>query len=165
MNESYFCRSNIPIRQMLLLMYVWAADIPVQVVPSLIDISKKSVIQWYQYCRDICSNRLTFLKEDGYQLGGPGHIVQIDESLLVKRKYHRGRLLSEEKWVFGLYDTTPRLGVVQFVPNRKRETLLPIIEEYVAENSTIWSDKWRAYGAISTLPQNYIYGSVNHRYV
>ena len=39
------------------------------------------------------------------QLGGPGRIVQIDESLFAhKLKYRRGRAPQSEIWVFGMAD-------------------------------------------------------------
>ena len=33
-------------------------------------------------------------------IGGPGHTVEIDECLLVRRKYNVGHQVSEQ-WVFG----------------------------------------------------------------
>ena len=35
------------------------------------------------------------------QIGGEGCIVEIDETLLVKNKYHRGRLLEYQVWAVG----------------------------------------------------------------
>ncbi|KAF2886845.1 hypothetical protein ILUMI_19328, partial [Ignelater luminosus] len=76
-----------------------------------------------------------------------------DESLTSKRKYNRGHMVPE-KWVFGLYDVEAKLGVAEFVEDRSRETLLPLIEKYVIPGSIIYSDCWPAYGggAISSLP-------------
>ena len=143
-------------------MFAWAVDIPVRITPKLFSICKESAIQWYQYFRDICSHRLNAIHEGGFKLGGRGHIVQIDESLLVKRKYQRGRLVPE-KWIFGMYDTTLRFGIAVFVDDRKKETLLPLIQKYVAPQTTIWSDEWRAYRNIPALPEHYRHGTVNHR--
>ena len=35
------------------------------------------------------------------RIGGHGCIVEIDECMLVKRKYRRGRILRGQKWVIG----------------------------------------------------------------
>ena len=55
--------------------------------------------------------------------------MQIDECLISKRKYHRGRLV-REIWIFGLFDVHAGFGVIRVVPNRSRATILPIIEEF-----------------------------------
>lgn len=88
-------------------------------------------------------------------------MVQIDESVLTKRKYHRGKKVKEQ-WIFGMYDTTLKFGIMQYVPDRTRETLLKIIQENVEPETTIWSDQWAAYRAINTLPQDYDHETVNH---
>ena len=40
------------------------------------------------------------LMEESCKLGGPGKTVQIDESKIAKKKYHRGHHV-EGQWVFG----------------------------------------------------------------
>ena len=65
-----------------------------------------------------------------FRLGGVGHTVQIDECQIAKRKYNRGRLVPDQ-WIFGMYDVNAGVGVVRYVLNRSRATILPIIEEYV----------------------------------
>ena len=50
---------------------------------------KSTVIDWYNLCRNLIVDQ--FSKRP--KMGGPGYIVQIDESLFQgKRKYNRGRL-------------------------------------------------------------------------
>lgn len=85
MIDSYFRNTNVNIRSILLLLFLWATDTPVRIVPHMFRISKKTVMQWYQYFRDICSQQLITIHEGEFRLGGDNHILQIDESLLVKR--------------------------------------------------------------------------------
>lgn len=91
--------------------------------------------------------------------GGPGANVQIDESVITKRKYHRGRLV-REKWILGIYDTTNNKGYIQYVNNRTSQVLIPIIQNHVQAGSTIWTDQWRAYNNLRHL--GYIHQTVNH---
>ena len=75
--------------------------------------------------------------------GGPGHIVEIDETKLgAKRKYARGRYaLGLDLWVFG--------GVV-----------LPIIQDNIEIGSTIYSDTFRPYFTLNQF--GYQHQMVNH---
>ncbi|CAH1277205.1 Hypp9504 [Branchiostoma lanceolatum] len=97
-------------------------------------------------------------------MGGPGVILQMDESVFRKRpKYGRGRR-PKEIWVFGLCrtDISPAIGFMTVVPNRKKETLLPIIQRCVLPNSTIHSDQWGAYLNVRNLPNVARHATVNH---
>lgn len=53
-----------------------------------------------------------------------------------------------EQWVFGAYDTSTKLGWIQLVPNRKGETLLPLINEWCNPGTIIVSDGWAGYSNI-----------------
>ena len=96
-------------------------------------------------------------------LGGPGVIVQIDESLFrhkpkVELLYmilmiiccnqiylifqnHRGRSPRSQIWVFGMVDVshTPALGYMQIVPQRDARTLLPIIQQHIRPGTIVRS--------------------------
>ena len=50
------------------------------------------------------------------------------------RKCQRGRAIPE-KWIFGGYDETLKIGFIQMVPNRAAATLLPIIQERIEDTS------------------------------
>lgn len=48
------------------------------------------------------------------------------------------------------------------VPDRKAETLLPLIEDYIEPMSIIHSDCWKAYDRIDELDGCYVHQTVNH---
>jgi len=121
------------------------------------DVCKSSVSQWYQFIRELCSKYL--INNPNYVFGGPGIIVQIDESVVAKRKYHVERMV-DQQWVFGLYDTDKRVGHIQLVDDRSANTLIPIIQKYVLPGTTIYSDQWPAYRNLNNL--GYIHSTINH---
>jgi hypothetical protein len=48
------------------------------------------------------------------------------------------------------------------VPDCKAETLLPLLQQYVALGSIIFSDCWKGYCKISDLADGYWHSTVNH---
>ena len=89
--------------------YLWSQGTKVNSVERQVQIGEKTVIQMFQYLRDVCSTKLL---STPVELGGPGVIVQIDESLFNhKSKYNRGRRASKEQWVFGLADTSSKPAI------------------------------------------------------
>ena len=73
-------KSRLSLKQWLVLFYWWARQYPVTDAAEEAEVEKKTAIQAYQYCRDICSWML-FNHDSPLQLGGTGVMVQIDESL------------------------------------------------------------------------------------
>ena len=117
------------------------------------------------------------------RLGGPGCVVQIDESLFRHKpkvyntmmsfvhnsnrfhtQHHRGRATTQEQWVFGLVDVSqePSLGYMEMVSRRDAQTLLPIIQAHVLPGTTIYSDQWAAYNQVQSIPNVAAHATVNH---
>lgn len=93
------------------------------------------------------------------RLGGPGIIVEIDESKFGKRKYHRGHGV-DGVWMLGMVEKTPERRIILIhVPVRNRATLERIIMKYVRHGSTVRTDKWGGYARLSSL--GYIHETVN----
>ena len=124
------------------------------------DVTAINVYQW----REVCSERL--IRDEPPMLGGPGKMVEIDESCFRhKPKHHRGRPPSSQIWVFGMVDTsqTPSLGLMRIVPNRQRVTLIPIIHAHIAPGTIIHSDDYTTYQtAVGELPNVAQHRIVNH---
>lgn len=99
------------------------------------------------------------------KIGGYGEYVEIDEALLVKRKYNRGRVLRNQKWVFGgVILGRSNECFIEYVENRSRAELIEVISRWIAPGTTIVSDCWRAYADLpSLLPDyNFQHKTVNH---
>ncbi|KCZ80115.1 hypothetical protein H312_02477 [Anncaliia algerae PRA339] len=99
------------------------------------------------------------------KLGGPGFVVQIDETMLnFKVKSHRGR--SPNNRSDSLCIVEVRNGIERafatLIPNKSQETILPIITRQVSSNSTIWTDEHRSYSNLSQL--GFFHQTVCHKY-
>ena len=97
------------------------------------------------------------------KIGGEGMTVEVDETLIFKRKNHMGRLLSSEVsqvWAFGgICRETGEVFVIE-VPNRTAATLLEYLTMHVKTGTRIISDCWSAYNELSRY--GFLHGRVNH---
>ncbi|CAP35545.1 Protein CBG18017 [Caenorhabditis briggsae] len=103
-------------------------------------------------------------KNSNFLLGGPGKIVEIDESHMYKAKYNRGHMLRRKSiWIFGMTERHTNKVAMFRVKQRDAATLLPIIRAHVKPGSMIVSDGWAAYGGIRTLQRAFTHRWVNHK--
>ena len=101
-------------------------------------------------------------------IGGPGVIVEADETHWCKRKYNRGRD-TIHVWIFGAVERgTNRKVIMPLTETTEAEsykrdsaTLIPIIKKYIREGSTIMTDCWKAYDCLKN--EGYVHQTVNHR--
>lgn len=118
------------------------------------DVAKTTVVRLYDRLRTrIDAHTATMGK-----IGGPRMVVQIDEALIGRRKYHRGRVV-KGTWVLGMIaeDGKVRFEIVQ---DRKAATLQAVIQRNVARGSIVHTDEWRAYSRLPSL--GYSHATVNH---
>ncbi|CAG8719828.1 14043_t:CDS:2 [Ambispora leptoticha] len=91
------------------------------------------------------------LEDDDNRIGGPNVIVEIDETKMGKRKYHRGHRV-DGVWVIGGVERTEEKGCfVEVVADRTADTLLEVISRHVLEGSIIYTDMWRGYNGLEGL--------------
>lgn len=156
---TFFERSTTDRRKLFLMSFFYVNEMGSQSCWARdLDISESAVCQWIQYCRDILCEAVSVIF-DNLILGGPGLSVQLDESVLVKRKYNRGRLV-RDVWMFGIVEEDTGRTVVKFVDSRDASTLIPIIQSHVHPGTTIKTDCWAAYNGLKNL--GYDHRTVNH---
>lgn len=149
--------ANLTLEEIVELLYLWANGFTISEIEHELKISHRTVVEWTMYLRETCT---TIVMESSDKIGGQDVHVEIDESKFGKRKYYRGHRV-EGQWIFGGRETkdTSKVFMVP-VANRKKTTLLPLIEKWIAKGSVIHSDCWKAYSDIPKL--GYTHLTVNH---
>ena len=115
------------------------------------------------YC--LANSAMASLSFDRFeQIGGPGITVQVDECILRRRKYQKGRR-KQQIWVFGAVEMKDAGGlgrsVITRLPDRSATSLWNAIRNCIAIGSRIWSDEWRGYSCLDRSP-DYVHNTVNH---
>ena len=145
-----------------MIFYLFSIDLQIyQVQKMLPEIAHSSLVKYYDMLRTLITSTSHDMTMGG-NVDGFQTIIEIDESLFGKKqKYNRGQR-KKKQWVFGLVERGSRKTHFQCVPNRKKETLLPIIQQHVCRDSIIYHDDWAAYRDLQDL--GYQDGTVVHRY-
>ncbi|KAK4882185.1 hypothetical protein RN001_005504 [Aquatica leii] len=134
------------------LLYFWSCLTPAGIAARLMNLRLSTVCQHYRFIRDVVSWKLLQVPEM-FKLGGVGHVIQIDESVLCHRYGYRvWSILPQKK------------GIILYIENRSRQAIIKCILKHVLPGTEIWTDKWRAYDTLSLLDgvSPYIHKSVNH---
>jgi hypothetical protein len=86
-------------------------------------------------------------------IDGPGCTVEINETMAVKRKYNRGRMLSAE-WLFGgikLRDDGVFRCRMRLIYDRSETHLYNLIRQHVAPGTHIMTYGWGAYRSLGSM--------------
>jgi len=95
-------------------------------------------------------------------LGGPGEIVEIDETWIggVNHGAGSGAARANKTAVLGMYEKGGEL-IARVIPNARRSTLFPIITEAVLPGTVIHTDEAGAYKGL--VLRGYRHQTVNHK--
>ena len=161
--------SRLRLTTIIRVVYLWLhTQATLTQMCTMTGLSRPTVNDWLYYCRELCG---VVLNNSAKLVGTDDQPVQVDESYHVgRRKNHRGRLNLGDKsssedddssivssesskdchrgpWVFGVYQDNSNVRF-RIVNDRKADTLIGVIREWVEEGSTIISDEWRAYARL-----------------
>jgi transposase-like protein len=161
--NTIFDNTKIPLQKWFLALYVFS--------------SHKKGISSHQLAKDITVTQKSawfLLHRLRYAFVHPNfkntltNIVEIDETFVSgeskskhsnkKTKNERGGTLHEKQPVLGMRERDGNVIAV-VIPNRNKETILPIIQETVENDSIIMTDEYTAY---KDLKHDYTHNTVNH---
>jgi hypothetical protein len=150
------------LRSIISFFYEWAQNTPQKRIQHELEIAEKTAMLWARTCRSIAAFYFESLNKEG-MIGGPGTILEVDETLVAKRKFNVGRLV-EQQWLFGgILRSTPGAKFecfLELVSDRSRPTLHGVLKRRVRQGTYICSDSWAAYGDLTVL--GFGNGKVNH---
>ena len=92
------------------------------------EVSKTSIIQWFNYFCDVCT---TWINTTRLRFDGQIYALQCDETATGrKHKYLHGRYLKEPRWLFGIVSKQDHKILLRFIPNKEKLTPCPIIYQH-----------------------------------
>lgn len=144
--HTFFYGSTLNCAQIMHLGYQWLNRSSQMQAMNATGHNPNTVTNFYNHFRTLVAATLDI--EDQI-VGGPGIIVEIDETKLGKRKYNRGHRV-EGAWILvGVERTEERRVFLSHVYNRSAATLQAIIAKCVRPGSIIHTDKWKGYCGLS----------------
>ena len=156
--HTFFSGNKLKAHQILLLAKLWVDRVGVASSILLTGHSPDTVVQFYNHFRCLVSS--TLVEEDRI-IGGPGVIVEVDETKLGKRKYNRGHRVEGVWVVVGVERTVERRAFAVSVEKRDADTLREIVLNHVRPGSVIHTDLWKGYSWLDG-DGRYSHGTVNH---
>ena len=129
----WFEKSKMTLEEILKLTYWWCQDLDQAQIKHEGGLAESAGVEWSSFRRKVC--KITLL-ENSDKLGGKGKVVQIDESKFGKRKYHQ-RHHVKSQWVFGGIEEDSRKCFLVAVEKRDKQTLLPMIQQWIEPGTII----------------------------
>ena len=155
---SIFYLAKIPLCKIFHLLYCWAYQYSCKDTAREVGVSQNTVTYYFTLFRNACDAYV--LSMNDFAVGGPGKTVQIDETLMCRRKYHVGRML-KQVWIFGGICVEDQKFFCLVVPDRTKETLEAEIRKHIQPETRIISDCWKAYAFLDD-ESDYEHQTVNH---
>ena len=91
-NGSWFEGTRIDFNILLMLIYCWCFEFTNKQTIRETDLAKQSITDFFNMFRQVCFDRFGKISK----IGGPGCVVQVDESHVYTGKYNVGRVLKSE---------------------------------------------------------------------
>ena len=158
LKNSILQNSLLPANKLLEFFYYFLSKCSFTTIQLITGHSSRTISNLLLRTQNIIARNIT---EMDTQIGGPGIVVQLDESKFGTRKYNRGHSV-EGVWLFGgVEETESRKFFAVNVLKRDSETLTQLILKHVLPGSIIVTDGWKGYNEIKKN-QNFIHHTVNN---
>ena len=144
--SSFFADTRLKCNEVLMICYFWLIKATYSVILAATGHSSITVSEYTRFCRQMVAE---VIDDEDMRIGGPGVIVEVDESKLGKRKNHLGHMV-DGVWILGGVERTAQRKIfVEPVPDRSASTILDVLSRHILPGSIIHTDLWRGYLGIA----------------
>ena len=159
-NRKFLGKSKLKLVVLVGLLFFFAKGCSVTETVKMLcgKVTKMSVIQWFNYFRDVIS---CYFETNPIQFRNT--TIHIDETFIGdKRNYNHGHVPNVQPcYLFGIIDNLNDKAFVQFVPKRDFINIIPVITRHVNPGCTINTDSARVYNHLNAM--NYVHNVVIHK--
>ncbi|KCZ80784.1 hypothetical protein H312_01791 [Anncaliia algerae PRA339] len=158
---SFFDSLNIKLKDIMLILVKYGSKQQRYQIESSFNYSRKTI-------EKVLNKLVSIIPKTDFssnKLGGPGTIVQIDETMLnFKCKSHRGRAPSNRTDSLCIVEINRSItrAYATIIPNKKENTIIPIICSQVASNTRIYTDEHKSYSNLRHY--DYFHNTMCHKY-
>ncbi|KAG0423760.1 hypothetical protein DMUE_6128 [Dictyocoela muelleri] len=152
--NSCFWGIKASLKEIIMIIYEWSINTPIKTIKKEIKCDYQLInrVLW------IIRRKLESLKVE--KIGGENKIVEVDETAVTKRKFHKGRKVGN-LWCVGGIERDTKESFFSITEKRNQEMLVKILKDNIAPGSIIITDEWRGYLNISKF--EYIHKTVCHK--
>lgn len=160
--DSFFEDFNISFGYIFRIICKYSSCSQIHTITKSLDVSENVISK-------VIAKLISRMKEPDFKLdklGAGSRLVQVDETMLnYKCKSHRGRSSTNRTdsiTIIEIENTHIKRCFAKVIPNKKLNTLIPIICDNVCVGATIFTDEHRSYTNLRNY--GFIHGSVTHKY-
>lgn len=159
--NSFFNDFSIPFVDVFRIIIKYGCRVPLYCIINSIRFNRETTSKVIQHLKALIP-QADFSND---KLGGPGKIIQVDETMLnYKIKSHRGRTPNNKTDALCIVETIGSITkcYAEIINDKKMSTILPIIIKHVSANSVIHTDE---HGAYCKLKDYFLeHSTVCHKY-
>ncbi|KAG0426333.1 hypothetical protein DMUE_5977 [Dictyocoela muelleri] len=147
LERSWFKTPNIPLNESLLIVYLWLKRLYTFNLESECEVSPSSILRVKKNIYKVLTKEN---KRCQKKIGGFEHIVQTDETVIVKSKLYTSPssmydTMSDTTWLVGSIDEDTRELILEIVPNRSGDTMIKYFKKNIKKETLCLTDGHKSY--------------------
>lgn len=140
--NTWFFGSHLSVKQNILLIYLWVKGESVGETSEILKVSKSTVMDYYQFCREVC---YTIVSNRTKPIGGNGEVVQLCDFQIDRFVDKQRRIVN---FLEGYNYRTNDCFLIE-VHSNITETLISLIKLFILPNTTVNVNNWEGYSKIA----------------
>lgn len=144
-STTLFQGSPLSLEKILLFIFLWVLGLRDVEISNLLEVSKPYTSTMSRKIRQLVGEDFS---KSPPQFSG---VVEISEMDFIKRKIEIGKSKAVKKWVIVMVERVTKQAYMEYIPERKKEVIIPIIQRLCLPGTVIITKQWAGYGRLEDL--------------